>query len=93
MKKLITIKQARKILGFKQEFMAKKLASSQSNYSKMENGQRSFHDNHFEILSAILDIKLEYIVKNRIPIFIHFGEMENDAREDLRQDFELMDNN
>lgn len=76
MKAFITIKQAREILRIKQEYISCKLNLHQSNYSKMENGQRRFSERHCELIAEIFNIKLEFIKKNEIPIFISFEEME-----------------
>ncbi len=64
----LTIKQARELRGLKQEYVAMKLGLCQPNYSKMENGQRSFSEKYLIMLSVILNIRVDFLRNNQIPI-------------------------
>ncbi len=72
----ISIKQLREFLGLRQEYVAKKLSMSQPAYSKLENGLTKTKEANYLMLAELLQIKLEYVKANRIPVFFYVDNLE-----------------
>lgn len=72
----ISIKQLREMKGFSQEYMAEQLRISQPAYCKIENGISRTKDENYRILSAILEIDIEYVKSNKIPVFFYIDNKE-----------------
>ncbi len=72
----ITIKQLRELLGFRQDFLARKLNMSQPAYSKLENGLTKTKEANYLMLAELLQIKLDYVKANKIPVFFYVDNLE-----------------
>ncbi len=77
----ITIKQLRELLGYRQDYLARKLNMSQPAYSKFENGLTRTKEVNYLMLAELLQIKLEYVRLNRIPVFFYVDDMEVIAKD------------
>ena len=70
----ITIKQLREIRGFSQQYIAMKLGISQSAYCKIENGNVRTDDKNYAMIADLLQVNIEFIRNNCIPIFFYIDE-------------------
>jgi transcriptional regulator with XRE-family HTH domain len=57
----IRIKKLRELRGYSQNYMAKKLAISQEQYSYLETKQKTITDEHIKTIAALLGVKEDYL--------------------------------
>ncbi len=75
----ITIKQLRELKGFNQVYVAEKLKITQAAYSKIESGDSKTSKEKYEILSNLLEVDVEYLHENHIPVFIYIDNKVFDS--------------
>lgn len=83
----ITIRQLREFKGFSQVAIAKKLKISQSAYSKLEKGFFKRKEANYIGLAKILEVDVEYLKVNCIPVFIYFDS--KNFRDDASNNFKV----
>lgn len=73
----ITIKQLREIRGLSQEYMASLLNITQPAYSKIENLKNTTTDESFQIIADTLEVSVNHIKTNKIPIIIYVDDIDS----------------
>lgn len=73
------IRSIRKACGIKSETMAKALGVSQSQYSKMENGQKLFNEEHLLQIAGLFQMDTAILLKG----FKRYIQVANPARSEV----------
>jgi transcriptional regulator with XRE-family HTH domain len=86
----LTIKQIREIRGYSQEYMATKLQISQPAYCKIENGKSKTKDQNYKLIAEILEVNINYIRVNIIPVFFYVDDFEKEFSTKNSVDFDYI---
>ncbi len=77
----VRIKKIREYRNYTQAYVAKKLGIKQNTYSRIENGVSIIKPARLEKIASILDVKIEFILNEDIPV-LNTGDIKKTSNRD-----------
>jgi transcriptional regulator with XRE-family HTH domain len=93
MKKYLTVKQYRELLGYTQKDLSENLKITQAAYSQIENGYHRTSTENYQKIAKFFGIDLEYIIDDHIPVFIYIFSKKNQFQledQQIKEEIEMI---